>query len=188
MEAPRPTPQNRPRWPAAVAVTVACFAYAAVRYHVFGGVSWQHAPLWTANKALAWAAVLLLLWSAVEGRRAPRQPRNNGLLRAGLTLAFGHVGASIVLLDPSDFPALYDGGRLTLWAGGSMLLGLGATALIRLRRPRPLAAAGLTVAAHAALIGAGGWIQPAAWPGGLVPISLLGALSGLALALAVRRD
>lgn len=192
---PEPTANNAPspstaaashRLVAAAGVT--CLGYALVRYVVLGPVPLEHAPLFVTNKAAAFSGVVLfaaaLISAPLQARRPSLRRYDRGVLaRAGGVLAVGHALASLVLLGPPTFPALFGAdGRLT--GRGEIAAALGVVSTVALvwqahragawRRVRLLV---LTLAAaHAAFIGWPGWWAPATWHGGLPPITLLSAL------------
>jgi hypothetical protein len=179
-------------------VFAGCFAYAFVRYVVVKGEPLASVPLYVTNKALAVFAVILVGAAAARRRAAWRRAaRAAALLAAAL-----HALASVVLLRPAYLASLYaPSGRLS--AAGELAVLCGAGALVAfgalwLARPAAPTAGAARLAAHGALalvivhcaaLGAPGWFAPSRWPGGLPPLTLLGALAaavGLAAALSAR--
>ncbi len=168
-------------------VVAATTGYAILRYHVAGEVPWRHALLWTANKGLAWAAVVLLAGAA--WRRGT--PGSGRAWRDGWTLAAAHVVCSVLLLRPAEYPRLFAAdGRLS-WAGTVALAAGVAAAVILSRRLRRLGTqgwltgcVGAALALHSLAVGWPTVLQPATWPAGLLPVSLLGAATGLFLSAA----
>ncbi|WP_041448535.1 hypothetical protein [Anaeromyxobacter sp. Fw109-5] len=199
--------RERPPGPAAARAPVAacatvlalCFTYAFVRYVVFHGEPLASVPLYVTNKAVALGAALLIAAAAAR----PHAGWARGARSAGLCGAALHALASAVLLDPAYLPKLHGpGGRLSGWAELAILGGAGALVAfgaLKLARPpgapprvaRRVAHVALAiVGVHCAALGARGWMTPAAWPGGLPPITLLGflaVLAGLAAAAAEAR-
>jgi hypothetical protein len=169
-------------------VFMASLAYAIVRYNVFAAVDWQQLPMFVTNKAISVAALVMLGVSRVvldKGRR-----KRLGLI--GAALAGLHVLLSMMLLEPAYLPKLYlSGGTMTGGAELSMLAGAIATVLlgwllyVTVQRPLETQSSGTSLvrglgrfalvlsAAHVAFIGWAAWLDPARWPGGLPPITLL---------------
>ncbi len=188
------SPGNLPIRTAAF-VFLATSAYAVVRYHLFGGVDWSQLPVFVLNKSVSWTALLLISLSYLTTSR--RSARKLGTL--GFTLVGLHVILSLAILNPANYPKLYEASRLTLAGGlcilagslGALLLCLPAAATVpgvrsELGETRWLfwqragyAALGCT-AVHCVTLGAGGWLKPETWPGGLPPISMLSFLAAAA--------
>lgn len=192
---PRPAVAARAPVAAGATVLALCFAYAFLRYVVVHGEPLASVPLYVTNKAVALGAALLIAAAAAR----PHAGWARGARSAGLCGAALHALASAVLLDPAYLPKLHGpGGRLSGWAelailcGAGALVALGALKLARPPGPPPRAARRVAhvalalVGVHCAALGARGWTAPAAWPGGLPPITLLGfaaVLLGLAAAV-----
>ena len=203
MTTPQPSlhsPSRRPARIAIVALAVS-LAYAIVRYHFFKGVPWSQFPLFTINKAVAVASLVLAAAALRTGLRARangfdagdtrtlrREARGLGILAAIFGLWHGVV--SVVLCTPQYFPALFEptgafnapfGAAI---ATGATVLGL----LIRLcfaddetavpvgRRSAWVITALALVAIHTALIGYPSWLDTTKWPGKLPPITLISTL------------
>ncbi|MBN8819288.1 MAG: hypothetical protein J0I80_11305 [Sphingomonas sp.] len=161
--------------------------YATLRYNVLKGVPWSDWPAYTANKALAVGSLLLIAAAAFR----LRQPARSGtpfLVWAG-ALALTHSLLSFALLNPIYHPRLFDAGKLTGVAGLSLTLGALLIAGMELGARRAadwsssLRLGSLTVIAfgtgvHAALPALSTWIEPANWPGGLPPLTLISFLIG----------
>ncbi|MBT9560416.1 MAG: hypothetical protein IV100_30605 [Myxococcales bacterium] len=169
-----------------VALAVAS-GYALLRYCVFGDVSFRHAPLFVLNKAVAWAALTLLVVGLAGARWPPRFGRwpRSSLVRRAVALGRAHVVASLVLVGPAYYPTLYDpDGRMNV--AGELLIASGvfAVAYPILKSPWARVAIVATLALHAGALAAATGYAPEQWPGGMPPISwwsLLVALIGLAL-------
>jgi len=176
---------KRPSLVAAL-VLVLCFAYALVRYVVFGTTSPHQIPAWITNKAFAFATVPLLftcLWNLGRG------PAFRAWVRLLQCFALAHVLLTAALLSPLAYPKLYPAGRLT-WKGELVLLAgvLAALALTQVRRRgSALALAALAVVVHVGFLGFASWFTPSAWPGHLPPITLLCALGAAASLACLRR-
>lgn len=182
--------------PLSAVLLVVCLTYAIVRYVLFKGVPPEHIPLYIANKASALAGLIVLGWASLT--RDPIRRRSLGHCGWGLVLL--HVLASCAMLTPKYFPDFFvTDGRMTLLAELSMVCGMAGTVL--LARMAFASAAGeisdkpyrgfgqlvlVLSAVHLIAMGYRGWLQPETWPGGLPPMTLLGALSA-AGALALRR-
>jgi len=179
----------------------ACLAYAVVRYHIAGDVSWRYFPLFILNKVVSLAAVFFVGASYLVGKIThwhDHDPRLRlvvikfcGLV--GFFLAAIHAVMSVSLLNPPYFAKFFDAtGRLNLQ--GEVGVSLGILALFFLLSPAittlPLMPKALgswrwkrsqrvgylalsLVAFHLVALGLQGWLTPERWPAGLVPISLI---------------
>jgi len=179
----------------------ACLAYAVVRYHIAGDVSWRYFPLFILNKVVSLAAVFFVGASYLVGKIIhwhDHDPRLRlvvikfcGLV--GFFLAAIHAVMSVSLLNPPYFAKFFDAtGRLNLQ--GEVGVSLGILALFFLLSPAittlPLMPKALgswrwkrsqrvgylalsLVAFHLVALGLQGWLTPERWPAGLVPISLI---------------
>jgi len=161
--------------------------YATLRYNVFKGVPWTDWPAYTVNKAIAVGSLLLIAAAVI---RLTRHEAGSAILLAWSgVLALCHSLLSFALLNPIYFAKLFDNGKLTAAAGLSLTLGALLLAVMDLgaRRARSWAA-GLRHAAlaflafgtgiHAALPSVSSWVEPATWPGGLPPLTLISFLTG----------
>ncbi len=167
---------------------VLSLAYATLRYSVFKGVRWQDWPVYVVNKAVALAALLLLVLWLVRVRGG-RGPAPMPLLLGARRLAIIHAGLSLAILTPAYFPALFVDGTLTLTANLSTLTGVLVVSGMLGTRSTPsesathvhrLAAIAAIVGLHAAILGYGSWLTPSGWPGYLPPITLISGIAGLA--------
>lgn len=176
-------------------------AYAILRYHLLGPVPWKDFPMFILNKGICLAAFLLLVMNFSFGpAKSLGLPIPESWLNArkamgmtGFLLVMGHVFLSVLIFTPSVYPGFYlADGTLTLWGGLSMLFGVfallglwtynmtfqtflreDATFVAFITSRRFLLAALLLGAAHLFFMGYQGWLNPAAWHGGLPPISLV---------------
>lgn len=194
----------------AVPVLIVTTAYAIIRYSILGTIAWQHVPIFVFNKGVSWAALAMICLSLSMGglsRIAPGCFKSNLWLRkyfglAGVALASLHILMSFFILDPVYFPLFYleDSGRMTGLAELTMLMGavswvllltLGVASLPTVidnmsrhywLRWQHLAGfwAGVLGGLHV-FYGYAGWIQPDTWSGGLPPITLLSALTVVAM-------
>lgn len=179
-------------WRAAVLLGLA-LGYATLRYNVLKGVPWSDWPAYTANKALGVGA-LLSMAAAIFRLRQPARSGTPFLIWAG-ALALTHSLLSFALLDPVYYPRLFESGKLTSIAGLSLTLGALLMTGLELGarragvwshglRLRVLALIAFGTGVHAALPALSTWFEPASWPGGLPPLTLISFLTG-ALTLGV---
>lgn len=189
------------------------FFYAIVRYHILKGVAWEHLPLFISNKALSLSAVVLIALSYGLGSFSHFFPRVfSGLLAgrkffglAGFSLASVHALISLIIFSPSYYPKFFaENGQLNVIGEFSMLFGvlsffvftivavssiptiaerLGTERFISIQRTGYLGL--VLVFFHVLTMGYEGWLVPAGWPGGLLPISLIAATC-IAMVLLVR--
>jgi hypothetical protein len=174
-----------------VLLLIACFAYATLRYVVFGDVTAAHLPAFVTNKALALAAAVALFPAALARHRGDGLGARGWEWLAGAG-ALLHVLLSLAQLAPAVYPPLFADGRLNLTGELVVLSGVlaawlawqmrGSTGGPGARLHVPLL---LALLVHAVARGLSGWLAPGSWPGGLPPISLLAAVA-LAAALVVR--
>ncbi len=193
---------GRWRWDV-VGIWAGIMGYATLRYHVFGGVAWQHLPVFTTNKAVSFASLALLA--------AAYLAREGGLrLRYGLSgfgLALLHVLMTLPIFNAQTYPKLYAANALNLSGELAVLAGcLSVAALcfpaaaslpsikqaleqkvwIRWQRVGYLGI--LLAALHVVPIGWGGWWKADTWPAGMPPITLWSFLLALVpLVLFARR-
>lgn len=177
------------------------FAYAFIRYNVIKGVGLQHVPLFIANKAIALFSVVLIALSYLIGPLARFFPgmfssklplrKPFGLLGFGIAAIHGVM--SLLLFTPAYYPKFFDSsGQLNMTGELSMLFGVVAFFIFAivaltsipsiekdmdeknwLRVQRIGYLAFLFVLLHVLVMGIEGWLNPSAWPGGLLPISLV---------------
>lgn len=164
--------------------------YAVLRYHFFGDVSLHHLPLFILNKGISFGGLLVLVLSRFE--TSPEKRRQLGLIALGLIVV--HVVLSLPVLTPAYLGKLFlPNGRMTVYGELAVISGLtGLSFLLWMfaatvaKRPMPRFAGRLALwftIIHVTSIGWQSWIKPAAWPGGLLPITLLSFLGALVGAL-----
>jgi DMSO/TMAO reductase YedYZ heme-binding membrane subunit len=189
-------------------------AYAILRYFIAGDVAWRHFPLFILNKVTSLAAVGFVACSYLVGKIF-RWHDHDKVLRLvvikfcglmGFFLAAIHAFMSFFLLTPAYFGKYFDdGGQLNLQ--GELGMAVGILALFFLLSPAittlpmmPKALGGwrwkrtqrvgyialALVVVHLVCLGLKGWMTPAKWPSGLVPISLV-ALVWALIPLVVKR-
>lgn len=183
-------------------VIVLSFFYAILRYHIVGSVPWKDLPFFIFNKGIALSSFVLLVFNFTFGPlnniglKVPQSWLNSrrALGMTGFLLALIHVLMSFLVFKKDVFAKFFEeSGSLTLMAGLSMLGGILSFVVLwaynlsfqtHLREDKMfikfitsrnfLLFAMLLGAAHLFFMGFKGWMQPATWPGGLPPISLVG--------------
>jgi len=178
-----------------------CVAYAILRYHILGPVSWNEFPFFILNKGISLAALLLFVLNFSLGPLknvgvpvpASWLSARKILGMTGFLLVLIHALMSFMLFSPAIYGKLFDAdGSLTLFSGLSMLGGVLSfvvlwaynlsfqthlrddKAFIQLITSRRfLLLAMLLSAIHLFFMGFEGWLSPATWHGGLPPISLV---------------
>ncbi len=194
------------------ALLLLTLTYATTRYVVFGPWNAGHIPLYVLNKAISWSALWLVALALALGplaRLAPRRfarhlwrRRYFGIM--GFLLASLHVVMSLAILNYAYYRQFFrQAFELTALAEFSMAMG--ALAWFLLLAPlagslpgareqmsarywqllQKIGAWGLLLGGLHVGYGVPGWLTPAAWYGGLPPITLWSA-GGVALALALR--
>ena len=176
-------------------------AYAVLRYHIMGPVPWKDFPFYIMNKGLSLAAFILLTFnfsigplknlgvSVSEGWLNSRR----ALGMTGFLLILIHAFISFLLFKPAVYKQFFeDNGTLTLLAGLSMLAGIIGFIILwvinlsfqtHMREDKVfisfITSRGFMLIAllfgilHIFFMGYEGWLKPAAWHGGLPPISLV---------------
>ncbi|QIK78135.1 hypothetical protein G7077_03615 [Sphingomonas piscis] len=177
------------------ALSAASLVYATVRYNVFKGVPWADWPSLIVNKAVGLSALLLIL-AGVQAMVAGRSPRRLLAWAGGGVLL--HVAVSLAILEPGYFPGFFVGPKMSFAAGLSLLAGAAAAVGMEIGarksgtltyRGRALALGAIAAASgfHAGVTGLHNWIEPAKWPGGMPPITLLSFVAGCAALALARR-
>lgn len=186
-------------------------AYASTRYVVFGPIAAAHIPLYVLNKSFAWTSIVLLalalglgpaarLWPAL----GPQLWRRRWWGLVGFALATTHIVMSLAILNYGYYRLMFrQAFEFTLLAECAMLAGAlawlallapvaaslpGVRAAMSARYWQGLQRVGVLALALAGLhlaYGVPGWLTPAAWHGGLPPITLWSA-SAVLIALGLR--
>ncbi len=159
-----------------------CLAYVIARQIIFGPVNPDQIPLYLANKAVAFTALIFLVQSACLLANAdPLASAAWG--RRALHLSALHVTMSLILQGPEYYPQYYDMQGILNLRGSFMLL-FGALAAYgfwrlshfqkgpRLRLIISLASSAVVVG-HLIPQGIPDWFQPGDWYGKLPDVSLL---------------
>jgi DMSO/TMAO reductase YedYZ heme-binding membrane subunit len=189
--------------------------YAIVRYHLADDVPWRHFPLFILNKVTSLAAVGFVASSYLIGKIFRWHDHDKALRLVvikfcglmGFFMAAMHAFMSMFLMTPAYMGKYFDeGGRLNLQ--GEVGMSVGVLALFFLLAPAvttlptmPKALGGwrwkrnqrmgyaalVLVLVHLVFLGLRGWLTPANWPAGLVPISLVAAVVALIPLIVKRR-
>ena len=187
-------------WLGPCSVIALAFAYAIVRYLVFGPTSASQLSLFISNKAISAAAVVCLLISAWH-HRCPHHGHAAAWGKWTLHLAIIHVVLSLIILQPSYFEHFFDTEthRLTGLLELSLLFGalaaygfwcLSQTSFKTSFPQRLLVLTTTAIALHLLFQGGSKW-HPSRWYGGMPNISLLSlivTLLALVCFLKTRKD
>lgn len=177
------------------------FAYAVIRYNIIKGVPFENLPLFIFNKAISFAVVIFIAFSYLLGYLERLYPemlaRWDGLKKFFGVLGFGFAAAhgvmSLLLFNASYYPKFFAiSGKLNAVGELSMLFGVLSMAIFSVVAVASLPAVESAVQPekwrviqrlgylaffftmlHVAVMGFEGWLAPATWPGGLLPISLI---------------
>lgn len=169
-------------------VTLACTAYAVLRYVVFRGDSVEQLPVYVVNKGVSLSGLIFVAWSRCHGE----PDRRRFLGRVGLCLIAVHIGLSPIILRPAYFSTFFHPTGLMTWqAELAMLTGVVAALVLgclfvatqrhesdghfpkRSRQPFLGRLVLVSTAAHVGFMGYPSWFKPETWPGHLPPITLL---------------
>lgn len=188
------------------------FTYAIIRYNVFKGVAIEHIPLFISNKAIAVTAVVLIGLSYIMGPLArfwptvfvPKLKFRKYFGLGGFGLAAIHSIISLLLFSPSYYPKFFSDGKLNLTGELSIVFGIIALFIFSIVAITSLPSfeqsmdrkkwlfiqrlgyvAFFLVLLHVFTMGFEGWLKPANFPGGLLPMSLI-AFIIIALVLLMR--
>ena len=181
--------------------------YAVVRYHVVKGVSWEHFPLYIANKAISLSAVFLIGASYLIGKTIrvfeDDFPKRLILIKfcglMGFSLAAIHAFMSLLLFSPHYYEKFFhESGKMNLTGELSMAFGvlslwcLSVTAITSLpymyeavgaerwKRGQRMGYVCLAlVAGHVVVMGFSGWLAPSGWPAYLPPISMIAFIAAM---------
>ena len=190
-----------------VSIFGASLAYAVLRYHIMGDVTWAHFPLFILNKAISLAAVGFISCSYLIGKIIHFHDHDKRLRLVaikfcglvGFFMAGIHALLSLCLLSPAYYGKYFlSDGRLNV--EGEVSLTVGVIALCLLTGPAiatiPMMAKAVggmrwkrgqrmgyltlaLVAIHMVALGWRGWLAPKGWHGGLPPISLIALILAL---------
>ena len=183
------------------AVILLSLAYAVIRYHLVGPVPWKDFPFFILNKGVSLAAFILLTLNFGLGPlnnigvpvSASWLNARKALGMTGFLLVVIHAFMSFMLFSAASYAKFFAAdGSLTLLAGLSMLGGVLAFVVLwaynmsfqtHMREDKAfiqfitsrtfLLWAMLLGAAHIFFMGYEGWLNPAAWHGGIPPVSLV---------------
>jgi hypothetical protein len=170
-----------------------------IRYHLFGGVSWSHFPLYVLNKVFALSGFVLLVLSSIISRyNHARLFRSLDVDKdmlgfSSLVLIIIHVFISLILLGPEYYDKFFQlDGKMNFLGELSMLfgvLGLGLMWMVnrffsisgsikgsynsRRKFRRMIILAIIAGFIHTVFMGIKSWFSPSGWHGYLPPITLL---------------
>ena len=172
-------------------------SYAILRYHIFGGVSWDQLPLYVMNKVFSLTVVLLLFYKIWFSKVLTTEQRE-WYTCAIAVLVLVHVLISISLLSPEYYAKFFDAGKMHFKSELSILFGIAAfiafigLLLGSLKGNIELAkkfqqAILFLLAVHLFSMGFSGWITPFKWYGAMPPISLVSFMVVLAIVFTKRR-
>ena len=189
-----------------ILILVISFAYAIIRYHIFGDITWEHFPLFISNKALSLAGLIFLGLSMVESNKLERK----SLGQLGASLIGSHIIISFIILNEQYFQKFFQHtGIFTFQAEVSMLAGALATILMcalvlaspastsssdsqpSSEQPKSSLRSGwgraimVLAAIHVSFMGYTSWLNPSSWQGYLPPITIISFV--VSLVFLVRR-
>ncbi len=169
--------------------------YSILRYNIVKGVEWIHLPLYVFNKSISLSAVILIALSVYAGRKSADEQYKTRAMRfgwIGFQLIIVHVFMSFALLSEQYYGKFYTSEALNLTGELSLLFGILAfvlliiysinAALVRygvdpfhpgINNAFLRSSAIFLIAAHLFVMGFKGWLDVSAWPGNLLPISLI---------------
>jgi hypothetical protein len=175
--------------------------YAVLRYHLLGGVPWKDFPFFILNKGLCLGAFALITLNFSLGPArslglpVPEAWLNSrkALGMSGFLFVLVHALISFMLFSPAIYGKFFEvNGTVTGIAGLSMLAGVLSFVVLwgynlsfqtHLREDKAfigfitsrrfLIWALLLGGVHLFFMGYSGWLTPAAWHGGMPPISLV---------------
>ena len=177
--------------------------YAIVRYIIFKGVDPIHFPVYIVNKVFSSVGLFFLALSYVLGKinsvkSVDKKEKAHWMKSAGLlgfSLSAMHVIMTLMILNPSYYPKLFDGDMLNLTGELSMLMGVlslffftipaittipfmqEAVGLKKWQKRQRMGYFGLlTALLHVAIMGFAGCLKVSTWPGYLPPITLISAI------------
>ncbi len=99
--------------------------YAVMRYHIFGGVSWDQLPLYVMNKVFAFTVVLLLFYK-IWFSKALTEEKKEWYIWVIAGFIFGHVLISLSLLSPEYYAKFFTAGKMHFKNELSILFGIAA--------------------------------------------------------------
>jgi len=179
------------------------FSYSILRYNVFKAVPLDQIPLYIFNKAIALTSVVIIGLSFLIGplarfwpnRFVPKLYLRKYLGVLGFGIAALHGIISLLIFNSAYYPKFFtEAGKLNLTGELSMLFGIlsififsavAVTSLPSVEKEmhpkqwkfvqRMGYLAFVLTLLHVTVMGWRGWLNPANWPGGLLPISMLAA-------------
>jgi hypothetical protein len=160
-----------------------CLAYTYIRYALFGPTDISQWPAFLFNKSISFYAVMILCLSAWLYKNGELQ-QSKKMGRIVWHAAVIHIGLSLALLSPDYYKKFYDEDSLTLNGEFIMLFGvLAAYSFWQIPNFAKNLSVQYKIKLSACLLALGhiipmgsSWLTPAAWHGGMPPVSLLSAL------------
>ena len=189
--------------------------YAIVRYNIFKGVDPIHFPVYILNKVFSSVGIVFLALSYGLGKIKIKKfddketkslwVKSSGLI--GFSFSAMHVFMTLMILNPSYYPKLYNGDMLNLTGEISMLMGVlslyffsipaittipfmqEAVGIKKWQKRQRIGYYGLlTALLHVVVMGFAGWLKVNTWPGYLPPITLISAvIASIPLILKLRK-
>lgn len=162
-----------------IAISLAVsFAYAYLRYVVFGSFIPENPFLFISNKSLSLAAVILIPFIISQ---------NSKILKYGINLmVISHILMGLYLLNPGNFPEFFDGSNMMYGFAIMLILAGGISALlffnimgknfIEIPIFWNTLLLILAILTHNILIGLNSWLLWDEWAAWLPPINLLSSL------------
>lgn len=185
-------------------ILIAAFSYAIIRYNIIKDMPWIELPFFISNKAISLSAVAFIALSYALGSLArffpkifvPTLTMRKFFGLFGFGLASFHSLMSTLIFTPVYYSKFFiTTGKLSLVGELSMIFGIlsffvfacvAISSIPGIIKPteqekwftvQRIGFLGLvTIFFHVFIMGIEGWLKPAGWPGGLLPISLVAAI------------
>lgn len=149
------------------------FAYAVIRYNIFGSVSWADIPAYILNKGFAFTIVGLIILFIYHKKNSNKEISDDVLNWLKMMILF-HVIFSIILFNQYYFPKFFENGRMTFLSGLSILFGVSAFVYgLMSKRDVNMIMFLIFIMLHTLFMGFGGWLKPETWHGNMPPITLI---------------
>ena len=172
------------------------YSYAVLRYHIGKGLG-QEEILFVLNKSFAWTAGTYFAMTLLPKKWFPNTTnyrRQLGLL--GYSFSSLHISANIILINPANYPLLFNANMLNFHGWQIIILGIltilcFSMPLIATIQKQPVGNVlykfgkiGVFASIiHVSIIGIHGWFFPLEWPYYLPPITLLFVVSASGIVL-----
>lgn len=164
-----------------IAIIFLAFAYAITRYIVYGDANYQQAPLFIANKALAFLAILSLGTGSYflhSGNKITGIWYN----QLSLVCAVWHTLISLLIISPSYYSAFYTDNVFSSKASFALQFGIFSLLTYGLLHSRSISTHNINILSilcasflglHIYLISSNTWGETSLWFGNMPPISLI---------------